>query len=237
MYLYPFLTRPVNASGIRPSFLSHLSPSKTQFEDPSLADRSIKIQFFFLVRSPLPAVIQAFLSASLDAARETRLFGGSTKISERRDNHRPRTKPCTESRETTAAKTKKKRPVEEKGGREGPAVLTDLGRCNFREDPLRRWVQLVGALTRPLSHQGASYPLPFSFQSASFFPSLPLSFRFLLARVAALSSSHALACALPAILLANLICLFLPSPKRRSKRVGFQPAASRKRVTAYPGFH
>lgn len=49
---------------------------------------------------------------------------------------------------------KKKRRKEADGRCVASFVLTDLGRCNFREDPLRRWAQLVGALTRPLSRLG-----------------------------------------------------------------------------------
>lgn len=61
-----------------------------------------------------------------------------------------------DSREDEKEKTKRS------GGsarrREGRVVLTDLGRCNFREDPLRRWAQLVGALTRPLSRPARFTP-------------------------------------------------------------------------------
>lgn len=56
-------------------------------------------------------------------------------------------KVCAGRRQSRRRKRKDKGDREEREGR----VLTDLGRCNFREDPLRRWAQLVGALTRPLS--------------------------------------------------------------------------------------
>lgn len=49
------------------------------------------------------------------------------------------------------SRRRKRKDKGDRGEREGRVVLTDLGRCNFREDPLRRWAQLVGALTRPLS--------------------------------------------------------------------------------------
>lgn len=75
-----------------------------------------------------------------------------------------------------------------KNKKKGSSVfsVTGLGRCNFRKDPLRSWLQLVGALTRPLS------PKPFAvFRQDS------LS--------ALLFGDHA-------ILLADLICLFRRHP-------------------------
>lgn len=84
--------------------------------------------------------------------------------------------------------------------------VTGLGRCNFRKDPLRSWLQLVGALTRPLS------PKPHAvFRQIPF---APFSARG------------------RAILLADLICLFPRHPssgnvrQRGGRGWAFSPGAN-----------
>lgn len=97
-----------------------------------------------------------------------------------------------------------------KNKKKGSSVfsVTGLGRCNFRKDPLRSWLQLVGSLTRPLS------PKPFAVFHR--IPPRPLS--------------------LPrAILLADLIHLFPRHPRRNVRQRGgrgwaFSRAPTRGRV-------
>lgn len=126
---------------------------KNQFNDATRTAQS-KSNFFLAKRS-LPAVTR---SLSLRIQPGTRLV--RTLQSRRRDTAEEEAgqdKAYTGGRQPRKRKRKKGR-RERRAWKEGRVVPTDLGRCNFREDPLRRWAQLVGALTRPLSHPARFTP-------------------------------------------------------------------------------
>jgi len=214
-----------------------------------VADRSIKIQFFPPEECPLP---QGYPGLSFRRAR-ARTQGHARLVGVHKDSRAKGQSPQCATARRRAAKTRKKRPRPSRQGRDiggeggvgegegertaAVSLWTDSGRCNFREDPLRRWAQLVGALTRPLSRRGAlprrRRPPPPLFSRCS----VPLSLPSLPSR-----SPVALPVRARAILLANLICPFSrPVPETsvnaggEEEEGGFQDGLSgERRVTGYP---
>lgn len=134
---------------MHPPLILVLTVSKEQFEDATHCQITRSKSNFFLTKRLLPAATRALLPAARiqPGIRLVRIYKGEERIPPKR--RRVRTKPVQADDNHEDEKEKIRETRDE---REGRVVLTDLGRCNFREDPLRRWAQLVGALTRPLSH-------------------------------------------------------------------------------------